>query len=70
MAARNPNVQQAAALGGQALVAERGSAYMAEMGRRGGAAVSCDRAHMAAIGRRGGRAKRHGRERGAEDPAS
>ncbi len=41
--------------GGQALVAQRGREYMAQLGRRGGAAVSQDRAHMVAIARRGGR---------------
>jgi general stress protein YciG len=55
----NPSPEARASLGGRALVAQRGAAYMAELGRRGGQATSQDRAHMAAIGRRGGLQGRH-----------
>lgn len=55
--------REAARLGGLAVVADRGSAWMAEIGKRGGLAISRNRYHMAFIGSRGGRRARQ-RERG------
>jgi len=47
-------VQEAGRKGGSKVAAERGSAFYAQIGKKGGKVVSQNRAHMAAIGKRGG----------------
>ncbi len=44
--------------GGSKIFKDRGRAYMAHIGRKGGEAVSRNLEHMAQIGRKGGSAKR------------
>lgn len=54
----------AARLGGLATVADRGSRWMAELGRRGGLTVSANREWMRFIGARGGRRARQREQSG------
>jgi general stress protein YciG len=64
-AAMSPEEQRAIASKGGRAAHERGTAHQfdseeaREAGRRGGKAVSRNRAHMAEIGRKGGKAARH-----------
>jgi general stress protein YciG len=48
------SVQEAGRRGGSKVAAERGSSFYAQIGKKGGKAVSQNRAHMAAIGKKGG----------------
>lgn len=47
---------EVARLGGQALVEQRGTMYMRELGRKGGQAVAARPGWMSAIGAKGGEA--------------
>jgi uncharacterized protein len=48
------SAQEAGRHGGTKVATERGSAFYAQIGKKGGKAVSQNRAHMAAIGKKGG----------------
>lgn len=50
------SASEAGRMGGEAVVGKYGPEHMAEIGRKGGEAVSRDREHMADIGRKGGEA--------------
>lgn len=49
--------EEAGQRGGRATSQKHGAAFYAEIGRRGGQAVSRNRAHMSKIGQRGGAAR-------------
>lgn len=50
------SASEAGRMGGEAVVDKYGPEHMADIGRKGGEAVSQDREHMADIGRKGGEA--------------
>lgn len=51
----SPDLRSAiASKGGKAVAAQKGSSHMAEIGRKGGMAVSRNKDHMRQIGRKGG----------------
>lgn len=52
------NRSEAGKRGGQATAKKHGPAFFAEIGKKGGTAVSKNREHMSSIGRRGGQTKR------------
>ncbi len=58
------SVQDAGRKGGTKVAAERGRAFYAQIGKKGGKAVSQNRAHMAAIGKKGGERRRVGSAKG------
>lgn len=52
------NRSQAGRRGGQSTVQKYGPSFFAEIGQKGGTAVSRNREHMSSIGRKGGKARR------------
>jgi len=59
-------VEEAGRMGGSKVAAERGPEFYSEIGQKGGAKISRDRAHMSEIGHRGGERVRELIARGKE----